>query len=258
PNWDAARDAIRNLAQAKLPLSMLRLSNAMETQTMLALAGHAKQIKWLERYLSWRGCSEGKCMLMLGVTGRGDTVRATLSSALRILRQFEGVHLGRKLGDKWKDGRFKNVYLRNVAWQHGYAIDTCETAVDWPRVSIMMQALEQAARDAFAQDGERVHTYTHLSHLYAQGASVYTTFVYRLSGNYDHDLARWQRLKAAVCEAMVKHGGTISHQHGVGADHAPYLAAEKSALGIATLRKLFNHFDPDGLMNPGKCLPGAD
>jgi alkyldihydroxyacetonephosphate synthase len=37
----------------------------------------------------------------------------------------------------------------------------------------MMQTVEAAATAALAQYGEQVHTYTHLSHLYAQGASVH-------------------------------------------------------------------------------------
>jgi len=119
----------------------------------------------------------------------------------------------------------------------------------------MMQAVERAATEALAGHGERVHTYTHLSHLYPQGASVYTTFVYRLGGEYEQDLARWRTLKHAVSAAIVDHGGTISHQHGVGADHAPYLAAEKGAAGLAALRALLVHADPDGRMNPGKLLP---
>jgi len=159
------------------------------------------------------------------------------------------------MGKKWKQGRFKNVYLRNTLWQQGYAIDTVETACDWPKVAGMMQAIENAATSALASDGEQLHTYTHLSHLYAQGASVYTTFVYRLTGDYERDLNRWKKLKAAASQAIVDHGGTISHQHGVGRDHAPYLHAEKGELGIAALRHLYQHFDPDGIMNPGKLLP---
>jgi alkyldihydroxyacetonephosphate synthase len=53
----------------------------------------------------------------------------------------------------------------------------------------------------------------------------------------------------------VENGGTISHQHGVGSDHAPYLAAEKGELGISAMRALFAHFDPEHMMNPGKLLP---
>jgi speckle-type POZ protein len=36
--------------------------------TMLALAGHARKVGLLERYLGWRGCGANKCMLMIGVT----------------------------------------------------------------------------------------------------------------------------------------------------------------------------------------------
>ena len=254
PDWERAERAVRELAQAKLPLSMLRLSNAMETTTMLALAGHARQVGLFERYLAWRGCGAGKCMLMIGVTGARSGAKAALRAALGIARAARGVHVGRALGERWRHGRFRNVYLRNTAWRHGYAIDTVETAVDWPGVARTMRAVETAAGEAFAAHGERVHAYTHLSHLYPQGASVYTTFVYRLSGDFETDLARWRDLKRAVSEAIVASGGTISHQHGVGIDHAPWLAAEKGELGLGAMRALFRQFDPSGCMNPGKLV----
>ncbi|MYM24558.1 FAD-binding protein [Duganella sp. FT135W] len=255
PDWRSAETAVRQIVQAGLSLSMLRLSNPLETTTMLALAGHKKLIGLLEGYLSLRGCKEGKCMLMIGVSGRKSLARTALREALALTLPQGGVHVGRYMGDKWKQNRFRNVYLRNAAWSHGYAIDTVETAVDWPRVEIMMRSVEAAANAALGAHGEQVHTYTHLSHLYAQGASVYTTFVYRLAGDYESDLARWKSLKKAVSMAIVENGGTISHQHGVGSDHAPYLAAEKGQLGISSLRALFEHVDPQGIMNPGKLLP---
>jgi alkyldihydroxyacetonephosphate synthase len=254
PNWGMASLATREIAQAKLPLSMLRLSNPLETVTMLTLAGHKRLIGALETYLGWRGCADEKCMLMIGVSGAKGAARAALKSALKLARDCNGVHVGRKMGDKWKQNRFRNVYLRNTAWQHGYAIDTVETAIDWPGVTNMMHSVELAASAALGATGERLHTYTHLSHMYAQGASVYTTFVYRLSGTYEGDLARWRALKAAVSEAIVSNGGTISHQHGVGSDHAPYLEAEKGPLGIGAMQALFRHFDPECRMNPGKLV----
>jgi alkyldihydroxyacetonephosphate synthase len=51
PDWDAAEAAVRALVQERLPLSMLRLSNGIETETNLRLAGHERQIALLERYL---------------------------------------------------------------------------------------------------------------------------------------------------------------------------------------------------------------
>ncbi|HEY0844879.1 MAG TPA: FAD-binding oxidoreductase [Noviherbaspirillum sp.] len=254
PGWAAAEDAIRAMAQAKLPLSMLRLSNPTETLTTLTLAGHKRLIGLLERYLGWRGCGQDKCIVLIGVTELEGIRSAALDDALRIARARGGVHVGQSIGSKWKANRFRGVYLRNTLWRHGYAVDTVETAVDWPKVTRMMTRVEQAATEALRQENENLHTYTHLSHVYAQGASVYSTFVYRLTGDYQRDLARWRRLKAAVSEAIVAVGGTISHQHGVGTDHAPYLAAEKGASGIDAIRSIYRHFDPLGIMNPGKVI----
>jgi alkyldihydroxyacetonephosphate synthase len=58
PDWTSAETAVRQIVQAGLSLSMLRLSNPLETTTMLALAGHKKLISLLEGYLSLRGCGE--------------------------------------------------------------------------------------------------------------------------------------------------------------------------------------------------------
>lgn len=254
PDWEAAEHAVRTIVQARPGLSLLRLSNAVETTTMLALAGHARQVALLETWLKLRGAGAGKCMLLVGASGARAQARAALQAALALARRDGGVHAGRGLGERWKRNRFRNVYLRNAAWAHGYAIDTVETALDWPRVTHAMRAVERAAHDALAGDGERVHAYTHLSHLYPQGASVYSTFIWRLAGGYEADLARWRRVKTAVSEAIVASGGTISHQHGVGRDHAPWLAHEKGELGMTALRALFHAFDPDGRMNPGKLV----
>lgn len=255
PNWDAAETAVRELVQRKLPLSMLRLSNGIETETNLTLAGHARLIGWLERYLAWRGCAVGKCMLMLGVTADKRTARYALREARRLLARHGAVYIGPAMGAKWAANRFKGPYLRNTLWDLGYSADTIETAVDWPQVKNLMQAMEQAARDVFSRYGERVHAFTHLSHLYPQGSSIYSQFVWATApGGFAPNFERWQRLKSAVAAAIAAHGGTVSHQHGVGRDHAAHLAEEKGPLGMATLAELCRHFDPKKIMNPGKLL----
>ena len=62
-------------------------------------------------------------------------------------------------------------------------------------------------------------------------------------------------MKQAACEAIVAHGGTISHHHAVGRDHAPYMRAEVGETGLELLRAAKERLDPTGIMNPGKLLP---
>ena len=75
-----------------------------------------------------------------------------------------------------------------------------------------------------------------------------------LGAQSDDPVAQWEALKAAACRTIVDHGGTISHHHAVGRDHAAYLPDEVGELGIELLRAVKIRCDPAGIMNPGKLL----
>jgi alkyldihydroxyacetonephosphate synthase len=256
PDFERGMQAVCQILWAGIPLSMLRLSTPMETTTTLALAGHERLIGALERLLSVRGMSVEKCMLMLGFSGRDALVKAARKEALDIAAHFGGVHVGRTFGEQWQKSRFRTPYLRNTLWEMGYLADTLETAADWSRVPEMVEGIEAALHSALQGEGEgeRAHVFTHLSHLYPYGSSIYTTYLFRLADDPQATLHRWQSLKVAASRVILEHGGTISHQHGVGIDHREYLPAEKGSLGMAALRNIFKSFDPQGMMNPGKLV----
>jgi alkyldihydroxyacetonephosphate synthase len=254
PSWDAGMAVARELAQLKVQLSMVRLSNELETMTML-LSGDAEQVAQLDAQLAEQGISGGKVMMTYGATGSSRQCSSALEIAREVIARHGGVHGDDQLGANWAHGRFSAPYMREPLLAAGFAVDTMETAVDWGKVKDTMNSVEGAIREAAANEDEQVHVYTHLSHVYAQGSSIYTTYVFRCAQDYQQTLARWERIKSAGARAIVSCGGTISHQHGVGADHRAYLPAEKGALGIAAIRSLCDFFDPKALMNPGKLLP---
>lgn len=254
PDFAAGQAAVRHIVQARLPLSMIRLSTAVETQTTLALAGRERLVGTLEKLLAVRGIKEAKCMLLLGFTGTKEVTKTSRKEALGLCGKFKGVHVGRQFGKQWQKGRFRTPYLRNSLWEVGYAVDTLETAVSWSHVSEMMAAIEAALTETAAAFNEKIHVFTHLSHVYPTGASIYTTYLFRLAADPDETLERWRKMKTAVSQAIVAHEGTISHQHGVGTDHAPFLIAEKGDLGMAAITDLTRRFDPRGIMNPGKLI----
>jgi alkyldihydroxyacetonephosphate synthase len=254
-DWHSGLSTARTLAQLGVRLSMLRLSTTAETTTLLTLGGHSAQVRLLEFFLRARGLGAERCMMLLGFTGRRSSVEASIHEALRIARHQGGVHLGQALGRQWQKSRFRVPYLRNALWDSGYAVDTVETAVEWDRAPGLVTAIEEALRGGLQGEEERVHVTTHLSHVYPSGSSIYTTFIFRIAADPDTTLGRWRTLKSAASEAIVRLGGTISHQHGVGTDHLPYLQAEKATLGLGALRALCAQFDPEGLMNPGKLVP---
>jgi len=254
PSWAQGKDAAKALVQTKVQLSMLRLSNAIETVTQLALAGHPGQIALMEKYLGFRGAAEGKCMMTLGVTGNADQCKAAHRLMKKVISPYKGIYTGTYLGKKWAEKRFMMPYLREALWEQGYVVDTLETCTDWDNVDNLLNQMEESLRHALADENEKVHVFTHLSHFYAQGSSIYTTYVYRAGSSCEQALARWKKLKYPTSELIVNNRGTISHQHGVGKDHAPYLPTEKGELGINLIRTLCHSMDEKGILNPGTLL----
>jgi alkyldihydroxyacetonephosphate synthase len=254
PHWDSGCRAVKEMVQSGIPLSMLRLSNASETETQLALAGHGRAIRLLEKWLAFRGAGTERCMAVMGITGTRRLHRTALKEAARIFRKEEAVNGGNLPGRKWVQNRFRAPYLRNSLWEQGYCVDTLETAINWDRVSPLMAAVESALGAAIIAQGEKVLVFSHLSHLYSQGSSIYTTYLFRAADTYAGTLSTWRRLKKAASETIVENGGTITHHHGVGTDHARYLVPEKGQLGIDAIKALCRQLDPVGMMNPGKLV----
>ena len=254
PEWDAALDAARVIAQSGLPLSMLRLSDAAETEVALCSAERALPAA-LERYFRWRGAGAARCLMLVTAAGEGAAVTRALTEAHSIAAGRGGLRAPGAMAAAWRRNRFRTPYLRNTLWDEGYGVDTVETAATWTALPALLAAVRQALAGALRAEGEAVHVFTHVSHVYPDGASLYTTYVFRLGASGEDDLVRWRAMKDAVSRAIVGAGGTISHHHGVGTDHRPYLAAEKGALGIAVLGDVCRRFDPYGLMNPGKLVP---
>ncbi len=255
--WDDAYAFAREAIQKKLNLSMLRVSNAIETHAQMKLAGSDRLINMMESYIRFRGADQGKCMVTFGMTGLSAQVRCARQQARKLIRKHKGVGLfglGRQVGKIWEKGRFKYPYLRNDLWQAGYAVDTLETSVNWSDTNTVIEKVENAISGALRAEGERVHAFSHLSHVYTQGSSIYTTYLFQLGENWQQTLDRWRKIKHSASMAIVECGGTISHQHGVGRDHAPYLPYEKGDMGIAALQTLSDYFDPDQRLVPGVLL----
>jgi len=171
-----------------------------------------------------------------------------------VCRKHGGLVVGTIVGHAWEKSRFLSPYLRNTLWEKGVAIDTLETALPWSQVPEASRAIPQSIVDAMSKHNENVLAFSHLSHVYRDGASVYTTYLFRRTVDPDELMERWHDVKHNTSLIIQKFGGTISHQHGVGMDHAQYLPAEKGVLGMDAMRAVMQSFDPDGMMNPGKLL----
>jgi FAD/FMN-containing dehydrogenase len=57
-----------------------------------------------------------------------------------------------------------------------------------------------------------------------------------------------------LSDALARHGGSISAEHGIGLVKKPYLEGTRSLAEIGIMRGIARVLDPNGIMNPGKLL----
>jgi D-lactate dehydrogenase (cytochrome) len=67
-------------------------------------------------------------------------------------------------------------------------------------------------------------------------------------------LASWHKVNAVVFEIVLRMGGSISAEHGIGVLKRDELPDVKDKTAIELMRQLKAMLDPQGIMNPGKVL----
>jgi len=253
--------ALREAAQDEIPIAMLRLSDAEETGFYRAFgnAGKPKNLsnRLADAYLDARKFDKRACALIVGYEGRASEVISSRRRFGAVAKKLGALSLGNGPGQRWYEGRFHGPYLRDPLMDRGVGVDTLETAASWSKLDALYAAvrtaLETAIRETAPMPDARGIVTCHVSHVYPSGASLYFTYIFPRA--LDREIAQWQTIKKAASDAIAANGGTISHHHGVGEDHLPWMAAEKGALGIEVLRAIKHTLDPNSILNPGKLIP---
>jgi alkyldihydroxyacetonephosphate synthase len=251
-SFEAGTEIVRALAQGPGLPDVIRVSDEEETEVSLALSGPrgiAGQL--FGGYLGLRR-RRGGCLIVIGLEGDEESVARRRALAVRELRRGGAAYLGQAAGRSWEHGRFQGPYLRDTLMGMGAMVETLETSHTWARLGELHAGVGAAIAGSLAGQGTPGLVFCHLSHAYADGASLYFTFIAR--AREGDEVEQWRQVKRAASEAIVAAGGTITHHHAVGRDHAPYMEAEVGRTGLDVLRAVKDQLDPAGIMNPGKLL----
>ena len=239
-SFAAGTEAMRRLAQSGLLPTVLRLSDEAETSVNLA------------RPDAVGGESSGGCLMVTGYEGTADRVDASRGPASALLESLGGAPLGEEPGRAWAEGRFDGPYLRDALLDIGVFVETFETVTYWSRLEQLYQEVKGAVEAELAGQGTPPLVLCHVSHVYETGASLYFTVAAR---ELDDPVEQWLPAKIAASDAIMAAGGSITHHHGVGADHMAWLGREVGAVGIELLRAVKARVDPHGVLNPGILVP---
>jgi alkyldihydroxyacetonephosphate synthase len=260
PDWPRALAAMQAIAESEGSPTVTRVSDAFETafsfstrkdQTPLDRVKSKALTTYLERR---RGYDlEAMCLSFIGYEGSKGHVAAQRKLVGRIVSRFGGLCIGSSPGELYDQKKFDTPYIRDFLLDRGAPADVSETSAPWSALRPLYDNVMAAAHGAFADLGVTGYIMCHLSHSYHAGACLYFTFAFNPSGTREA-IDEYDVVKTAIQQAFVDSGATLSHHHGVGTEHAQWLAQDISPAGVAMVRALFDGVDPGANLNPGKIV----
>ena len=150
----------------------------------------------------------------------------------------------------WRTAFIRMPYNREQLTPRGIISDTFETAITWDRFEAFYHVIRdrtaEAIREATGREGA---VSCRFSHAYPDGPAPY--FAFHGQGRKGVLLDQWRAVKAAVSDAVIAEGGTITHHHAVGRDHQKWYEQQRPALFGDVLTAAKQRLDPKRILNPG-------
>lgn len=244
PDFDSAVTAVREISQGEFGMpSILRVSDPEETEVAMNMYGLSNTVP--DWFLKKKRLIPGqRCLVMGQADGEARFARTVAGTIRKRCRQYNGLWLSSYPMKKWIRGRYSDAYLRDSLNDAGILIDTLETAVTWSNLSQVYAGV----RGCIKQYPQTI-CMTHASHFYAQGTNLYFIFITRMQ-----DLKTFRSFQRGVIAGILRHGGSLSHHHGIGRLMGPFMEDHLGKAQMDVLKALKTHFDPNGIMNPGGTL----
>jgi len=261
PTFAVGLAAMEEIAASDAAPSVTRISDSWETGFSMATSKERSGVSkfmaetalpTIMRRKGWN--LDDICLSFIGFEGGKSHARAQKSAVDAIVKKHGGLGVGTGPGVLYDQKKFDTPYLRDFLLDRGAAGDVSETAAPWSRLVEVHAAARKAAHDAYASLGTTGWIMSHMSHSYHSGACLYFTFAFVFG---DNPLEEYDVVKQAIQQSFVDNGGTLSHHHGVGVEHSPWMEQDVSPEGVALLRGLFTAADPGENLNPGKVTPEA-
>lgn len=264
PNFETGLKAMQEISESDATPSITRVSDGRESGFSLATS---KSRKGFDKFLAgtvlpqlmkskgWAkqpGGLENIALSFIGFEGSKARAKANKAIVDRIVKKHNGMGVGTGPGVLYDQKKFDTPYLRDFLLDRGAVGDVSETAAPWSKLQAVYDGAIAAAEAAYASLGIKGWIMAHQSHSYASGACLYFTFAF--VGKNDI-LAEYDIVKSAIQQSFIDNGATLSHHHGVGVEHSPWMEQDISAQGVAVMDGLFRATDPKGNLNPGKILP---
>lgn len=258
PTYEDGLKACEQIVSSDANVMMARVSDAVETQYIMANGKKSSTVSsWLSKGISKLMEAKGWdleqiAMSFIGFEGSRAHVTYVKGLVGKIVRANGGMGVGKGPGTLYDQKKYDTPYLRDFMLDHGMVCDVSETTTPWRYAAEIHERTVARVHEALAEIGKRGAVFCHLSHSYHSGACQYFTFA--IADDSETAMASYDHVKRVIQQSFMDFHGTVSHHHGVGEEHSPWMEQDISPAGVFIQRTLFEGVDPGHHLNPGKIV----
>lgn len=251
-------NACRQIIESDADVMMARVSDDIETAYIMANGKESGRLsslgsKAIQKVMESKGWDTSKiAMSFVGFEGSPSHVRYLKGIVKKIVKANNGFGVGQGPGKLYDQKKYDTPYIRDFMLDHGMICDVSETTTPWQYAEELHRRVTHGVRAKLEEIGIRGQIFSHLSHSYHSGACQYFTFA--IHDDSENDLRTYDTVKRFVQQTFMDFHGTVSHHHGVGEEHSPWMAEDISPAGVFIQTKLFEGVDPGRNLNPGKVV----
>lgn len=287
PDFESGVACLREIARQRIAPASIRLMDNLQFQLgqVLKPESNSAFAEWLDSVkkwyvLNWKGFEVEK-MVAATLVFEGNTSEVNLQEkrVYAIAAQYAGMPGGPENGHRGYFLTWMIAYIRDFVFDYGLMAESFETSVPWSEVLNLCEKVKERVRNLVKEKGvtsmpfvscrvtqvrilkfffvERVISFTLLKQtkkkIYDTGACVYFYFGYNFT-NLSHPLETYLEIESLARDEILKHGGSLSHHHGVGKLRKKWMPETVSDTGMEILRGLKKTIDPKNIFANGNLI----
>lgn len=263
PTFETAFNAFEECTTKGVHPCTLRLYDEDDFQMSMAMSTAKPNLieqmiscgmkKYMQHYQKWN--LKKISLVILGFEGSHEKVAFQKKEVHKIFNKYFAINIGTGAGASWQEKKYDLPYIRDFALGVSHWADVFETSVLYSQAIPCWRAVKNAVRQVWKESGKAGWIGCHTAHQYKYGCCLY--FTYASSQTDDNDMKTFLKIKMRATEAMLKYTGNLTHHHGIGYEHVPWMTRFMGPGSMRLLYAIKKNMDPKNICNPGKLLPDS-
>ena len=265
-NWSEGVSFMKALSKTNYIPASVRLVDNIQFRFGQALKPRAEGFKKLKSNIekffvvNIKGFDPDKmCALTIVMEGTKEEVDYQQKNVNKLAKKHKGLIGGPGNGKRGYMLTYAIAYVRDFAAKYQIMGETMETTVPWSKIQDVIDAMSKRIVDLHKEydlPGKPYISYR-IPQIYHTGVCIYFMLGMSVKGVKDPE-EKFSKIEHSLRGTIIKHGGSISHHHGVGKLRKDFIPDMLSKTSIQLIKEMKQSHDPSNVFGSRNGILASD